>query len=97
MINIEMPNLFKGAKIHKFILIENKYAQKLLNELKFINSSFISINAKENIKSRYIAIWISQVLSILFFSMPKPKLYRVLQAILIYYYNNLNTQFKGYL
>ncbi|WP_210368878.1 DUF735 family protein, partial [Borreliella garinii] len=35
-------------------------------ELKALNSNFISIDAKENIKSRYIAIWISQVLSIFY-------------------------------
>ncbi|WP_418455534.1 DUF735 family protein (plasmid) [Borreliella californiensis] len=63
---MKIPNFFKNTEIHKFILTETEYAQTLLNELKFLNSNFISINAKENVKSRYIAIWISQVLSIFY-------------------------------
>lgn len=63
---MKIPIFFKDTEIHKFILTENEYAQKLLNELKALNSNFISIDAKENIKSRYIAIWISQVLSIFY-------------------------------
>ncbi len=63
---MKIPNFLKNTEIHKFILTEIEYAQKLLNELKFINSNFISINVKKNIKSRYIAIWISQVLSIFY-------------------------------
>ncbi|WP_215537759.1 DUF735 family protein [Borreliella bavariensis] len=63
---MKIPNFLKHTEIQKFILTETEYAQKLLNELKFLNSNFISINAKENIKSRYIAIWISQVLSIFY-------------------------------
>ncbi|EEH00280.1 conserved hypothetical protein (plasmid) [Borreliella finlandensis] len=63
---MEIPNFFKGTEIHKFILTETEYAQKLLNELKSLNSNFISIDVKENIKSRYIAIWLSQVLSIFY-------------------------------
>ncbi len=63
---MKIPNLFNGTEIHKFIRTEIEYAQALLNELKTLNSNFISINAIENIKSRYIAIWISQVLSIFY-------------------------------
>ncbi len=63
---MKIPNLFKNTEIHKFILTETEYAQALLNELKSLNSNFISINVIENIKSRYIAIWISQVLSIFY-------------------------------
>lgn len=63
---MKIPNFLKNTEIQKFILTETEYAQKLLNELKALNSNFISINAKENIKSRYIAIWISQVLSIFY-------------------------------
>ncbi|WP_418909635.1 DUF735 family protein (plasmid) [Borreliella lanei] len=63
---MKIPNFFKDTEIHKFILTETEYVQKLLNELKSLNSNFISIDAKENIKSRYIAIWISQVLSIFY-------------------------------
>ncbi|PRQ97278.1 DUF735 family protein [Borreliella burgdorferi] len=63
---MKIPNLFKGTEIHKFIRTETEYAQALLNELKSLNSNFISINVIENIKSRYIAIWISQVLSIFY-------------------------------
>ncbi len=63
---MKIPNLFNGTEIHKFIRTETEYAQTLLNELKTLNSNFISINAIENIKSRYIAIWISQVLSIFY-------------------------------
>ncbi|WP_210361657.1 DUF735 family protein [Borreliella valaisiana] len=43
-----------------------EYAQTLLNELKFMNFNFIYIRAKENIKSKYIAIWLSQILSIFY-------------------------------
>ncbi|MGF7102164.1 DUF735 family protein [Borreliella kurtenbachii] len=63
---MKIPNLFNDTEIHKFIRTETEYAQTLLNELRFLNSNFISINAKENVKSRYIAIWISQVLSIFY-------------------------------
>ncbi len=63
---MKIPNLFKNTEIHKFIRTETEYAQALLNELKSLNSNFISINVIENIKSRYIAIWISQVLSIFY-------------------------------
>ncbi|WP_424632745.1 DUF735 family protein [Borreliella lusitaniae] len=63
---MKIPKFLKDTEIHKFIHTETEYAQKLLNELKLINSSFISIDAKENIKSRYIAIWISQILSIFY-------------------------------
>ncbi len=63
---MKIPNLFKNTEIHKFIRTETEYAQTLLNELKSLNSNFISINVIENIKSRYIAIWISQVLSIFY-------------------------------
>ncbi|WP_418457496.1 DUF735 family protein [Borreliella andersonii] len=63
---MKIPNFFKNTEIHKFILTETEYAQKLLNELKSLNSNFISIDAKENIKSKYIAICISQVLSIFY-------------------------------
>ncbi|WP_418456930.1 DUF735 family protein [Borreliella kurtenbachii] len=63
---MKISNLFNGTEIHKFIRTETEYAQALLNELKTLNSNFISINAIENIKSRYIAIWISQVLSIFY-------------------------------
>ncbi|WP_187981792.1 DUF735 family protein [Borreliella bavariensis] len=61
-----MPKFLKDTEIQKFIRTEIEYAQKLLNELKVLNSNFISIDAKENIKSRYIAIWTSQVLSIFY-------------------------------
>ncbi|MDO7279693.1 DUF735 family protein, partial [Borreliella burgdorferi] len=63
---MKIPNIFKKTEIHKFIRTETEYAQSLLNELKSLNSNFISIDVKENIKSRYIAIWISQVLSIFY-------------------------------
>nr|AAU86133.1 hypothetical protein BGP282 [Borreliella bavariensis PBi] len=63
---MKIPKFLKDTEIQKFIRTEIKYAQKLLNELKALNSNFISIDAKENIKSRYIAIWISQVLSIFY-------------------------------
>ncbi|PRR53050.1 hypothetical protein CV661_05800 [Borreliella burgdorferi] len=63
---MKIPNLFNGTEVHKFIRTETEYAQALLNELKSLNSNFISINVIENIKSRYIAIWISQVLSIFY-------------------------------
>ncbi|WP_210753341.1 DUF735 family protein [Borreliella valaisiana] len=63
---MKIPNFLKDTQVHKFILTETEYAQQLLNELKFMNSNFISIDAKENIKSRYIAIWLSQVLSIFY-------------------------------
>ncbi|WP_425337204.1 DUF735 family protein [Borreliella tanukii] len=63
---MKIPNFLKNTEVHKFIRTEMEYAQTLLNELKFMNSNFISINAKENIKSRYIAIWLSQVLSIFY-------------------------------
>ncbi|APS99152.1 hypothetical protein Bmayo_05570 (plasmid) [Borreliella mayonii] len=63
---MKIPNLFKNTEIHKFIRTETEYAQTLLNELKSLNSNFMSINVIENIKSRYIAIWISQVLSIFY-------------------------------
>ncbi|WP_187981669.1 MULTISPECIES: DUF735 family protein [Borreliella] len=63
---MKIPKFLKHTEIQKFILTETEYAQKLLNELKTLNSNFISIDAKENIKSRYIAIWISQVLSIFY-------------------------------
>ncbi|WP_215540080.1 DUF735 family protein, partial [Borreliella bavariensis] len=63
---MKIPKFLKDTEIQKFIRTEIEYAQKLLNELKFLNSNFISINAKENIKSRYIAIWIFQVLSIFY-------------------------------
>ncbi len=63
---MKIPNLFNGTEVHKFILTETEYAQALLNELKSLNSNFLSINVIENIKSRYIAIWISQVLSIFY-------------------------------
>ncbi|MCD2332796.1 DUF735 family protein [Borreliella americana] len=63
---MKIPNFLKDTQVHKFILTENEYARKLLNELRSLNSNFISIDAKENIKSRYIAIWLSQVLSIFY-------------------------------
>ncbi|APQ15711.1 hypothetical protein BLA33_05070 (plasmid) [Borreliella garinii] len=63
---MKIPKFLKDTEIQKFIRTEIEYAQKLLNELKALNSNFISIDAKENIKSRYIAIWISQVLSIFY-------------------------------
>ncbi|WP_215536464.1 DUF735 family protein [Borreliella bavariensis] len=63
---MKIPNFLKNTEVQKFIRIEAEYAQKLLNELKALNSNFISIDAKENIKSRYIAIWLSQVLSIFY-------------------------------
>ncbi|WP_421136299.1 DUF735 family protein (plasmid) [Borreliella yangtzensis] len=63
---MKIPNFFNNTELHKFISTETEYAQTLLNELKFLNSNFISIDAKENIKSRYIAIWLSQVLSIFY-------------------------------
>lgn len=63
---MKIPKFLKDTEIQKFIRTEIEYAQKLLNELKALNSKFISIDAKENIKSRYIAIWISQVLSIFY-------------------------------
>ncbi|WP_210371968.1 DUF735 family protein, partial [Borreliella garinii] len=61
-----MPNFLQDTQVHKLLITETEYAQQLLNELKFLNSNFISIDAKENVKSRYIAIWISQVLSIFY-------------------------------
>ncbi|WP_418905447.1 DUF735 family protein (plasmid) [Borreliella turdi] len=61
---MKIPNFLQDTQVHKLLITETKYAQQLLNELKFLNSNFISIDAKENVKSRYIAIWISQVLSI---------------------------------
>ncbi|WP_215537795.1 DUF735 family protein [Borreliella bavariensis] len=63
---MKIPNFLKNTEVQKFIRTEAEYAQKLLNELKALNSNFISIDAKENIKSRYIAIWLSQVLSIFY-------------------------------
>ncbi|WP_418885632.1 DUF735 family protein [Borreliella tanukii] len=63
---MKIPNFLKNTEVHKFIRTEMEYAQTLLNELKFMNSNFISIDAKENVKSRYIAIWLSQVLSIFY-------------------------------
>uniref|UniRef100_UPI00359C964A DUF735 family protein n=5 Tax=Borreliella TaxID=64895 RepID=UPI00359C964A len=63
---MKIPKFLKDTEIQKFIRTEIEYAQKLLNELKALNSNFISIDAKENIKSRYIAIWLSQVLSIFY-------------------------------
>ncbi|WP_215541022.1 DUF735 family protein [Borreliella bavariensis] len=63
---MKIPNFLKNTEIQKFIRTEIEYAQNLLNELKVLNSNFISIDAKENIRSRYIAIWISQVLSIFY-------------------------------
>ncbi|WP_215535950.1 DUF735 family protein [Borreliella bavariensis] len=63
---MKIPKFLKDTEIQKFIRTEIEYAQKLLNELKALNSNFISIDAKENIQSRYIAIWISQVLSIFY-------------------------------
>ncbi|WP_210753290.1 DUF735 family protein [Borreliella valaisiana] len=63
---MKIPKFLKDTEIQKFIRTEIEYAQKLLNGLKALNSNFISIDAKENIKSRYIAIWISQVLSIFY-------------------------------
>ncbi len=63
---MKIPKFLKDTEIQKFIRTEIEYAQKLLNELKVLNSNFISIDAKENIKSRYIAIWTSQVLSIFY-------------------------------
>ncbi|KEO61934.1 DUF735 family protein [Borreliella garinii] len=63
---MKIPKFLRDTEIQKFIRTEIEYAQKLLNELKALNSNFISIDAKENIKSRYIAIWISQVLSIFY-------------------------------
>ncbi|ACN93405.1 conserved hypothetical protein (plasmid) [Borreliella finlandensis] len=42
-----MPNFSKDTEIHKFILTETEYAQKLLNELKSPNSNFISVDAKK--------------------------------------------------
>ncbi|MCD2309600.1 DUF735 family protein, partial [Borreliella burgdorferi] len=42
---MKIPNLFNGTEIHKFIRTEIEYAQALLNELKTLNSNFISINA----------------------------------------------------
>ncbi len=63
---MKIPNFLKNTEVQKFIRTEAGYAQKLLNELKALNSNFISIDAKENIKSRYIAIWLSQVLSIFY-------------------------------
>ncbi|MCD2378170.1 DUF735 family protein, partial [Borreliella burgdorferi] len=41
---MKIPNLFKNTEIHKFIRTETEYAQALLNELKSLNSNFISIN-----------------------------------------------------
>ncbi|WP_210379816.1 DUF735 family protein [Borreliella garinii] len=63
---MEIPNFLQDTQIYKLLIKETEYTQKLLNELKVLNSNFISIDAKENIKSRYIAIWISQVLSIFY-------------------------------
>ncbi|WP_210368832.1 DUF735 family protein [Borreliella garinii] len=63
---MKIPKFLKDTEIQKFIRTEIEYAQKLLNELKALNSNFISIDAKENIKSRYIAMWLSQVLSIFY-------------------------------
>lgn len=63
---MKIPNFLKDTQVHKFLITETEYAQKLLNELKALNSNFISIDAKENVKSRYIAIWLSQVLSIFY-------------------------------
>ncbi len=63
---MKIPKFLKDTAIQKFIRTEIEYAQKLLNEPKALNSNLISIDAKENIKSRYIAIWISQVLSIFY-------------------------------
>ncbi|APQ15673.1 hypothetical protein BLA33_04870 (plasmid) [Borreliella garinii] len=63
---MKIPNFLKDTQVHKFLITETEYAQKLLNELKVLNSNFISIDAKENVKSRYIAIWLSQVLSIFY-------------------------------
>ncbi len=63
---MKIPNFLKNTEVQKFIRTEAECAQKLLNELKALNFNFISIDAKENIKSRYIAIWLSQVLSIFY-------------------------------
>ncbi|WP_418909500.1 DUF735 family protein (plasmid) [Borreliella sinica] len=63
---MKIPNFLKDTKIQKFLRTETEYAQQLLNELRFLNSNLITIDAKENIKSRYVAIWISQVLSIFY-------------------------------
>ncbi len=63
---MKIPKFLKDTAIQKFIRTEIEYAQKLLNEPKALNSNLISIDAKEHIKSRYIAIWISQVLSIFY-------------------------------
>ncbi len=61
---MKIPNFLQDTQVHKLLITETEYAQKLLNKIKALNSNFISIDTKENIKSRYIAIWISQVLSI---------------------------------
>ncbi|WP_418909450.1 DUF735 family protein (plasmid) [Borreliella sinica] len=63
---MKIPNFLKDTEIQKFLRTETEYAQQLLNELRFLNSNLITIDAKENIKSRYVAIWISQVLSIFY-------------------------------
>ncbi|WP_268827814.1 DUF735 family protein [Borreliella garinii] len=63
---MEIPNFLQDTQIYKLLIKETEYTQKLLNGIKALNSNFISIDAKENIKSRYIAIWISQVLSIFY-------------------------------
>ncbi|WP_210753415.1 DUF735 family protein, partial [Borreliella valaisiana] len=63
---MKISNFFKNTEAHKFIRTEMEYAQTLLNELKFMNFNFIYIRAKENIKSKYIAIWLSQILSIFY-------------------------------
>ncbi|ACL35241.1 conserved hypothetical protein (plasmid) [Borreliella garinii Far04] len=44
---MKIPNFFKNTKVQKFIRTEAGYAQKLLNELKALNSKFISIDAKK--------------------------------------------------
>ncbi|WP_233709291.1 DUF735 family protein [Borreliella bavariensis] len=45
---MKIPNFFKSTEVQKFIRTEAEYAQKLLNELKALNSNFISIVAKRN-------------------------------------------------
>ncbi len=63
---MKIPNFLQDIQVHKLLIKETEYAQKLLNEIKALHSNFISIDVKENIKSRYIAIWTSQVLLIFY-------------------------------
>ncbi|ACN93411.1 conserved hypothetical protein (plasmid) [Borreliella finlandensis] len=62
---MKISNFFKDTQVHKFMITENEYTQKLLNELKFINSNFISVDAKKYKIKIYCYIDISSLIDFL--------------------------------